>query len=282
MRDGKKVEDGASPRLVTLTEEERREMLQLERCGELPTEIDRSTDLFFRFLLGNPSRAPLLLDLVNAIFTTLGHPRVTHLELAETELAPEGWRRKHARLDLRARDERGRLLNIELQREGHEHFVPRCLYYWDKSYVRQMGAGKSYRDLSPTILISLLGFSLFPGEPSGVWDFVLTNPATEKVLTWDEVLVYVELKKLKGGVEGLREQMRSNPGYRLSEAERLAIWSGYMSNDGAGVNLMRTALSGDKVFDEVTAAEREYWGTPEYRYYQLRAQLEELDRRAVL
>lgn len=144
-----------------------------------------------------------------------------------------------------------------------------------------MGAGKSYHDLSPTILISLLGFALFPDEPLGVWDFVLTNPATEKVLTWDEVLVYVELKKLRSGIEVLKEQIRSNPGHKLTEAERLAIWSGYMSNDGSGVNLMRTALSGDKVFDEVTAAEREYWGTPEYRYYQLRAQLEELDRRAI-
>ena len=218
---------------------------------------------------------------MNAIFTTLGHPRVASLELAETELAPEGWRRKHTRLDLRARDEQGRHLNIELQREGHEHFVPRCLYYWGKSYIRQMGAGKSYRDLRPTVMISLMGFSLFPGETMGVWDFVLTNPATGTVLTWDEVLVYVELKKLRSGIERLREQMRNNPGHRLTEEERLAIWSGYMSNDGSGVNLMRTVLSGDKVFDEIAAAEQEYWGTPEYRYYQLRAQLEDLDRQAI-
>lgn len=116
-------------RVPRLTKAERRDMLMLERHGELPKEIDRSTDLFFRFLLGRPSRLHLLLDLVNAIFRTLGRPRVASLELAETELAPEGWRRKHARLDIRAVDEQGRQLNIELQREGHEHFVPRCLSF---------------------------------------------------------------------------------------------------------------------------------------------------------
>lgn len=278
---GKGLGSGSDGSLLKLTREERREMLLLEERGELPTEIDRSTDLFFRFLLGRPSRTHLLLDLVNAIFETLGHPRVRRLELAETELAPEGWRRKHARLDLRAVDEHGRHLNIELQREGHEHFVPRCLYYWGKSYVRQLGAGRSYHDLRATVLISLLGFPLFPEERPGVWDFVLTNPVTRKVLTWDELLVYVELKKFRDGIDRIRERMKADPTHKLTDEERLAVWSGYMSNDGTGVSLMRTALSGDKVFEEVTAAEREYWGTPEYRYYQLRAQMDELDRRAI-
>ena len=145
----------------------------------------------------------------------------------------------------------------------------------------QLGAGRSYHDLRATVLISLLGFPLFPEERPGVWDFVLTNPVTRKVLTWDELLVYVELKKFRDGIDRIRERMKADPTHKLTDEERLAVWSGYMSNDGTGVSLMRTALSGDKVFEEVTAAEREYWGTPEYRYYQLRAQMDELDRRAI-
>ena len=46
--------------LPEMTNEDRRKMLYLEEMGGLPTQIDRSRDLFFRFLLGCPSRLNLL------------------------------------------------------------------------------------------------------------------------------------------------------------------------------------------------------------------------------
>ena len=54
-----------------------------------------------------------------------------------------------------------------------------------------------------------------------------------------------------------------------------------MTNDERGVELVHTVLSKDKVFQQVGELEHEYWGTPDYRYLQLRAQLEEMDRRAI-
>ena len=39
-----------------MTKQEREEMLSLQEQGELPDIIDRSTDLYFRFLLGTPAR----------------------------------------------------------------------------------------------------------------------------------------------------------------------------------------------------------------------------------
>jgi len=44
---------------------------------------------------------------------------------------------------------------------------------------------------------------------------------------------------------------------------------------------VQEVLTKDKVFREVNAAEQSYWGTPEYRYYQLRAQMAEMDRKAI-
>ena len=43
-----------------MTTHERQEMLNLQEQGELPENIDRSTDLYFRFLLGTPARGRLL------------------------------------------------------------------------------------------------------------------------------------------------------------------------------------------------------------------------------
>ena len=44
---------------------------------------------------------------------------------------------------------------------------------------------------------------------------------------------------------------------------------------------MQEVLTQDKVFQKVNAVEQSYWGTPEYRYYQLRAQMAEMDRKAI-
>ena len=44
---------------------------------------------------------------------------------------------------------------------------------------------------------------------------------------------------------------------------------------------MQEVLTQDKVFRKVNAEEQSYWGTPEYRYYQLRAQMAEMDRKAI-
>ena len=39
-----------------MTKQEREEMLSLQEQGEVPDIIDRSTGLYFRFLLGTPAR----------------------------------------------------------------------------------------------------------------------------------------------------------------------------------------------------------------------------------
>ena len=57
-----------------MTKQEREEMLSLQEQGELPDIIDRSTDLYFRFLLGTPARNRLLHDMLNALFGALGYP----------------------------------------------------------------------------------------------------------------------------------------------------------------------------------------------------------------
>lgn len=56
-----------------MTKHERQEMLSLQEQGELPENIDRSTDLYFRFLLGTPARGRLLRDMQRPLWC-LGLP----------------------------------------------------------------------------------------------------------------------------------------------------------------------------------------------------------------
>ena len=264
-----------------LNDAEQAEMRELERAGELPTVIDRAFDLFFRFLLGRPDRVHLLMDLVNVIFFLLGYPLVTQLELSETELSPEAVGLKHSRLDIRAIDDLGRRLSIELQRETHAWLMERFLYYLGKIFTRQLNEGEDYSALNPTVMIMLLNFNHFKEPAKSLWNFMWMNPETQEILSRVQQVILVEMNKMRQGIGELAATLRKDSGHVLSEVERLLVWSSYLTNDERGVELVHTVLSKDKVFQQVGELEHEYWRTPDYRYLQLRAQLEEMDRRAI-
>ena len=91
-----------------MTKRERQEMLNLQEQGELPENIDCSTDLYFRFLLGTPARGRLLRDMLNALFGALGYPLLQTVTLTDTEREPEALGAKYTRLDLTTSDDLGR------------------------------------------------------------------------------------------------------------------------------------------------------------------------------
>ena len=267
-------------KLVVLTEDEEKEMLRLKDEDRLPKVIDRSLDLFFRFLLAFPARIALLQDLVNCVFVALGRARIVKLELCGTELAPHFQGNKLSRLDISATDERGRLLNIELQRQYHSGFVSRGLIYLDKLFVSQIGASEDYDVLKPTIAINLLAFNLFGDEDRAVWDFLWMNPATKRILTDVQAIFYVEMIKLQKRLLEVRAKVKADPNYRFTNEERLWVWGGYMTNDEMGVSIVQTTA--DTVFQRVNDTEKEYWSSFAVRYRQLQEQIAEWDRRAFL
>lgn len=267
-------------KLVALTEEEEKEMLRLKDEDRLPKVIDRSLDLFFRFLLAFPARIALLQDLVNCVFVALGRARIVKLELCGTELAPHFQGNKLSRLDISATDEQGRLLNIELQRQHHSGFVSRGLIYLDKLFVSQIGASEDYDILKPTIAINLLAFNLFGDEDRAVWDFLWMNPATKRILTDVQAIFYVEMIKLQKRLLEVRAKVKADPNYSFTNEERLWVWGGYMTNDETGVSIVQTTA--DTVFQRVNDTEKEYWSSFAVRYRQLQEQIAEWDRRAFL
>ena len=228
--------------LPVMTNEDRREMLRLEETGGLPTKIDRSRDLFFRFLLGCPSRLDLLGDLLNALFSVRGCPRIEQLELRNTALLPDGINLKESRLDIAAVDEQGRHLNVELQRENHKHFIPRGLFYLDKLFIEPLGSGEDYGKLRSTIVICLLAFELFRGEERCVWGFRWMSPEG-KVLTDIQQLFYVEMNKARESLSEICRRVKLEPDPVLTDEERLRVWCGYMVNDDLGVRLVQEVLT---------------------------------------
>ena len=75
--------------------------------------------------------------MLNALFGALGYPLLQTVTLTDTEREPEALGAKYTRLDLTARDDLGRILHIEMQRENHTHFLKRCLL--TRSEERRVG-----------------------------------------------------------------------------------------------------------------------------------------------
>jgi predicted transposase/invertase (TIGR01784 family) len=64
-------------------------------------------------------------------------------------------------LDIKAKDEKGRLYDIEVQVAPYDFFGMRLLFYWAKLYGSQLKSGDIYDDLRKTIVISLIDFNYF-------------------------------------------------------------------------------------------------------------------------
>ncbi len=72
---------------------------------------------------------------------------------------------KYSILDVKATDESGKIFAIEFQTTEHAAFVNRILYYWAKTYCRQMESGNLYSVLRPVVSIAVTSFLLFKRLP---------------------------------------------------------------------------------------------------------------------
>lgn len=77
--------------------------------------IDPKVDYAFKKLLGSEDSADLLLSFLNAVLDPREHRRLEHVEILNPFQPQETDLDKFSVLDVKARDESGRLFNIEMQ-----------------------------------------------------------------------------------------------------------------------------------------------------------------------
>jgi hypothetical protein len=65
-------------------------------------------------------------------------------------------------LDIKARDQSGRLFNIEMQLLAERYFRQRVLYYWARLHQSQLLEGEDYPKLRPILSICFVNTTLFP------------------------------------------------------------------------------------------------------------------------
>ena len=158
--------------------------------------LDPKNDYVFKRLFVR--RPELLVPLINAV--RVGEPPIREVDIRNPEIDGADKGLKGIRLDILARDEAFRVVNVEMQTSGFDPWPLRSVYYGARIIGEQLQAGESYAELRPVVAIHLLDFELFTADEAqcnqAVWRFELRDQALPQVRLSDHLTLHmIELPK---------------------------------------------------------------------------------------
>lgn len=149
-------------------------------------------DVVFKKIFGEKVDKELLISFLNAILNS----EVTDIEIQEEKLSLDSVDDKLGILDLKATLQSGEKVNIEVQQLNQYNMIKRTLFYWSKLYNENFKAKADYNQLTKTITINILGFSLFHRE-SFYSSYHVYEDRTLERLNDDLEIHFIELPKFK-------------------------------------------------------------------------------------
>ena len=153
-----------------------------------------SMDFVFKRLFGAEESKDSLISLLNAIIES--DSPIKDVELKNTDLEKEHLGDKFCRLDIKAKTDKGEIINVEIQVRDEYNMVQRTLYYWSKIYSDQLEESENYKNLARTVCINILNFKLLDNDRYHN-TYRLKEVTTNKELTDIEEIHFIELPKSK-------------------------------------------------------------------------------------
>jgi len=120
--------------------------------------INPRVDFAFKKIFGSEENHDLLLSLVNSVLPE--EDQVAELTLLNPYTLQSFETDKLSILDIKAKDKKGRFLNIEMQITDQLSYEKRALFLWSKLFSEQLQKGQSYSELKKTIGIHILNFNI--------------------------------------------------------------------------------------------------------------------------
>lgn len=157
--------------------------------------INPRVDFAFKKLFGSEENKDLLISLINAIVSE--EDRVAEIELKNPYNLADYQAGKISILDIKAKSEKGRWYNVEMQISEDYNFDKRAIYYWAKLVTEQLSESMMFRELKKTISINILDFNFIPNTRDFHNCYKIINTATgidDKLHDVFE-LHYIELRK---------------------------------------------------------------------------------------
>ncbi len=157
--------------------------------------VDPKVDYAFKHMLGRDVTRPILIDVIDSVLNPAPEHRTRDVVLLNPFNPKEALDDKLSILDIKARDQAGRQLNIEMQMLALRGYPKRIVYYGSKFHQQQFHEGEQYHILRPTISISFLNYVLFPNVPDYHLRFRLLEESRHFLLCDDLEFHILELPK---------------------------------------------------------------------------------------
>lgn len=154
--------------------------------------LSPKVDFVFKKIFGNEKQPEILISFLNSILKY--DDPIKTVEIKNTDIEKEFSDAKFSRLDVKAKTDKGELINIEIQIKNEHNMKERSLYYWSKIFSEQMLTGENYSTLAKTICINILDFNYLDCKDfHSCWE--IKNSKTNEVLTDKLQLHFIELRK---------------------------------------------------------------------------------------
>ncbi len=208
-----------------------------------PKFLKPTNDIIFKLLFGEVGRENILKDLLEAILNI----KIERVILdKQKEILIGEVDRKTGILDIKAELPDKTIINIEMQNENYGSIHKRLQYYMSGIYVRELNAGKNYKNLNKVIVIGILNFDYFKDieEYHTIWRMT-EQKQKEKILDEQE-LHFIELPKF----------MRS----KIDMDDKLSQWLVFLNHERKGLVEMAlkknlTVEEAMEIYDELAADE---------------------------
>ncbi|MCD1258093.1 PD-(D/E)XK nuclease family transposase [Paenibacillus athensensis] len=159
--------------------------------------LEPSVDFVFKQIFGSEeNKDEVLLNFLNeALRETEPKPFVS-LTILNPYIDKNSLSDKQSILDVRAQNEDGKQVNLEIQVSNKHDMAKRSLYYSAKMYEEQLQEGQIYASLQKVISINILTFTYLPNDRFHNI-FHLREDHTGELLIDDLEIHFMELPKLE-------------------------------------------------------------------------------------
>lgn len=167
---------------------------------------DPSYDIIFKELFGCEKNKQFLIHLINDTMEWEGTSKIQEILFLNTDITQDVPGEKGIRYDIRATTIDGRQFIIEMQRSKQAFYEKRVVFYASRAYILQLEEPnkqgkanerhiKSYKDISPVIVISILDHTLFEETKAFLSHYSSRERETQRQLHGSPEFVFLELEK---------------------------------------------------------------------------------------
>lgn len=212
--------------------------------------VPLTSDVVFKYIFGNAGSENILRAFLSAVQTDAGFPAVAEVRIENPFNLQDFSDDKLSVVDVRAIDVNGVAYTIEIQATRQQAFLQRALYYWARTYYRQLTTTDTYDRLCPAVGVNILDYTMYRDRPHAHTAFVLTALDDPALRMTDNLVIHtIELPKT------------GKPSTSLDR------WSYYLKQRGSknamdDLILLKT-MRDDPEIEDAEARYREFLANPE-------------------